>query len=402
MNVKREQYLEKLRQLRDKKIIKVITGIRRSGKSTLLKQFKEELIASGVSEVRVQQYNYEDLEVERGYKEIYEEIKNKLSSKGMNYIFLDEIQNIDNFERIVDSLFVQDNVDLYITGSNAFLLSSELATYLSGRYMEINILPFSFREYLECFDNNASKQELFSQYIVNGGMPQSVEMFDTDYALGLDYLRGVYSTVVLKDIMTRNDTDDANAFSNILKFLFDNVGNLVSPNKIANYLKANHKSIDPRKVERLIDATCKSYILYPANRFSIKGKELLRTQQKYYMVDTGFRRMLLGIGDERDYGHLLENVVFLELKRRGYEIFVGQTKNGKEVDFVAKNRRGEVEYYQVSDTIKNDDTRERELGALISIDDNRPKYILSNDLNELDFEGVKHFNVIEWLLGDKR
>ena len=400
MEVKRERYLEKLRSLKDKKIIKVVTGMRRSGKSTLLRQFRDELKEAGVQEKQILEYNFEDLETKKTYTELYEEIKSKLVAGTMNYVFLDEIQNIERFEELVDSLFIKDNVDMYITGSNAFLLSSELATYLSGRYIEINILPFSFKEYLECSDESSDLNRLFAQYIANGGMPQSVEMFKEDYALGVDYLRGVYSTVVLKDIMTRNDSDDADAFKNVLKFLFSNVGSLVSPNKIANYLKMNYRTIDPRKVESLINSACDSFILYPINRFNIKGKELLQTQQKYYVVDTGFRKVLLGTGDDQDFGHLLENVVFLELKRRGYEIYIGQTKNGKEVDFVVKNHKGEMEYYQVSDTIRDSETRTRELEALRNIDDYHAKFILSNDYGDFDFDGIKQVNLLEWLMSD--
>lgn len=401
MIIKREQYLDRLRQLKGANIIKVVTGVRRCGKSTLLAQFRQELLDGGVSPDSIQSYNFEDPTMPTDYLTVYREIKGKLQPNAMNYIFLDEVQNIDQFQRLVDGLFIDDNVDLYVTGSNAYLLSGELATLLSGRYIEISMLPLSFGEYRQ-FDSNADLSMQFSQYMANGGFPQAHEMFAINDQVGRDYLRSIYDAVLIKDVVARDKINDVDMVGNILKFAANNIGNLVSPNKIANYIKSNYRSIDSRRVGDILQSFTRSYIVYPASRFNIKGKELLKTQQKYYLVDTGLRQTMVGSDSkESDAGHLLENIVYLELKRRGCEVWVGQNSDGGEVDFVTKDRRGEYAYYQVAYSVKDESTFRRELRPLQSISDNYPKMLLTTDWFEQDIRGIKVLNAMQWLIGDK-
>lgn len=398
MLIQRQVYLNKLKLLRDKHIIKVVTGVRRCGKSTLLRLFRNDLLSTGVPRDCIQVYNFEDLTITTDYLELYEQIRNSLQPGVMNYVFLDEIQNVKNFQKLIDSLFILDNVDLYITGSNAYLLSGELATLLSGRYISVNMLPLSFAEYLEMGGNNRTDLgRHFANYVVNGGFPQSYEMFGINEQLGIDYLHGIYSTVIIKDVATREGSGDVEALSNVLRFISNNVGSLTTPSSIANYMRSNYRSVDPRKVERMLSSACDSYIIYPANRYNIRGKELLQTRQKYYLVDTGLRRVMSEQSNDSDTGHLLENIVFLELLRRGYQVWVGQTNNG-EVDFVAKAGNGELSYYQVAYTAKDELTRRRELTPLQKINDNYPKYLLTTDEIEQNVNGIKVNNVVNWLL----
>lgn len=397
--ITRSNYLSRLRQIRDKDVIKVITGVRRAGKSTLLAQFRDELTDSGVHPENIISRNFEDMDVLRAdTKHIHDDILKNLAGSGKNYVFLDEIQNVPDFEILVDSLFIRKNIDLYITGSNAYFLSGELATVLSGRYMEIEVLPFSFAEYVQVFDTTLHPDRLFTDYLKNGGFPLAVDMFRVSYENGVDYLRGIFSTIVIKDIVEHKRLDDPEALHNVLRFVFDTIGSFVSPNKIANYLRANFREIAPRTVDKILSATQDSLVLYAVHRFNIKGKEQLQTQQKYYLVDTGLRQMLLGKEDGVDIGHLLENVVYLELRRRGYHVWVGQTKNGREVDFVARNKQGTLEYYQVAETMRGEQTRSRELAALQSIDDNNPKSIITMDTETNNYGGIAQVNVIDWLL----
>ena len=394
----RENYLQKLHQLRDKGIVKIISGVRRAGKSTLLAQFRDELRKSGVKDENIIARNFEDLNLlSASMKDIHDGILNGIATNSKNYVFLDEIQNVPEFEKLVDSLFIRENIDLYITGSNAYFLSGEWATLLSGRYMEIEVLPFSFAEYLQMFDDNSRLDLRFADYLKNGGFPLGVDMFRESYDNGIDYLRGIFNTIVMKDIIEREKIADPEALNNVLRFVFDNIGSFVSPNKIANYLRANFREIAPRTVDKFLTAACESLIIYEVNRFNIRGKEQLQTQQKYYLVDNGFRQMLLGKEDNVDVGHLLENLVYLELRRRGYQIWVGQTKNGREVDFVARNRQGNLEYYQVAETMRDEQTRERELSALNSIDDNNPKIVITMDIGENNYAGIIQINVVDWL-----
>jgi predicted AAA+ superfamily ATPase len=400
--IKRKNYLEKLRQLRDKKIIKVITGVRRCGKSTLLELFRDELIENGVRPEQIRSINFEKAEnlPLTDWKKLHDDISEKLLLNEKNYIFLDEIQNVSGWEKMVDSLHTKDNVDLYLTGSNAYFLSSEFATILSGRQMEIKILPFSFAEYQQMRQNEApiDRQAIFMEYLRHGGMPQSVEMFNESESLGIDYLTGIYTTVVLNDILTRQGINDSEALENILKFVFDSIGKLLSPKKIADYMASNYRKISSRTVESYLTATTEAFILYGTDRFDIKGKELLQTQQKYYLVDTGLRHVLLAKSEQFNSGRALENVVYLELLRRDYQVWIGKTKSGKEVDFVAKNKMGILEYYQVTETMRGEETRERELSALRNIDDNNRKIILTLDLESNNYAGIEQVNVIDWLV----
>lgn len=402
--IKREQYLSKLRKLRDKDLIKVVTGVRRSGKSTLLEQFRDELLESGVSTNCIQFHNFELSSpfATPNSEDIFNDIINNIKPDTKNYVFLDEIQTLDNFEKILDNLYARGNIDLYVTGSNAYFLSSDLATLLTGRQIEIKVLPFSFKEYLQSTDEpNSSNETLFAKYLRNGGLPQAVELFKTDETLALEYLSGIYSTVVLTDIVTREGVSkDTEALNNIMRFVFENTGNPISPNKIANYMKANYRNIASATVEKFLSAAVDSFVIYSSSRFDIKGKELLQTLQKYYLVDTGLRRVLLDKGAQFDSGRALENVIYLELLRRGYTVYTGKTKSNKEVDFVARNSLGVIEYYQVTESMRSEDTRIRELSALESIDDNNDKFILSLDPGENNYSGIRQLNAIDWLLSN--
>lgn len=364
--------------------------------------FRQELLDSGISGKQVQSLNFEEAKnIDlNDWKKLHDEIEKKLVKDKMNYIFLDEIQNVVGFEKMIDSLFVKENVDLYITGSNAYFLSGEFATLLSGRQMEISVLPFSFKEYLAILEENneVNYQNLFINFLRDGGFPQSVGMFQKNYDLGKDYLSGLYNTVVLKDIVTRKGVNDSSALENVMKFVFDNVGNLMSPKRIADYMGNNYRKISSRTVEKFLLAARDSFIIYAVNRFDIKGKELLQTQQKYYLVDAGLRQVLLPKGEQFDTGRSLENVVYLELLRRGYQVWVGKTKNNREVDFVAKNKEGILEYYQVAETVRGEETRQRELSSLENIDDNNRKYLLTLDIESNNFNGIEQLNVIDWLL----
>ncbi|MDR2063192.1 MAG: ATP-binding protein [Candidatus Nomurabacteria bacterium] len=402
--IKREEYLKKLRDLKDEHIIKVISGVRRSGKSSLLALFKRELLRAGVAHQQIQSINFEEAKNINlsDWLSLHRHLEKNLVPHKMNYIFLDELQLVDNFEKMIDSLFVKPNVDLYVTGSNAYFLSGEWATLLSGRYMEIKMLPFSFAEYVEMLGDDRRQDEAkFFDFLRNGGFPQSVEIFKKNISLGIDYLTGVFNTVAIKDILTRKGANDPDALENVLKFVFDNISKPLSPKKIADYMASNYRSMSSRTIEAFLTAAKESFVLYDVDRFNIKGKELLQTQQKYYLVDTGLRQVLLARDQQFDTGRALENVVYLELLRRGYQVWTGKTKSGKEVDFVAKTNTGIIEYYQVTETMRGETTRERELSALQNIDDNNTKIVLSLDPEWNNYDGIQQKNVISWLL-DKR
>jgi predicted AAA+ superfamily ATPase len=399
--IKREAYLEKMRALRDRHLIKVISGVRRCGKSSLLALFERELLDSGVAAHQIQTINFEEAKNINlsDWLPLHNHLEANLLPDRMNYILLDELQLVNGFEKMIDSLFVKPNVDLYVTGSNAYFLSGEWATLLSGRYMEIKMLPFSFGEYVEMSgDDQRRLDERFLDFMRNGGFPQSVDLFEQSVDLGIDYLTGVFNTVVVKDILTRRGVNDPTALENVLKFVFDNISNLLSPKRIADYMAGNYRAMSSRTVKAFLTAAEESFVLYGIDRFDIKGKELLRTQQKYYLVDTGLRQVLLAREQQFDVGRTLENVVFLELLRRGYQVWTGRTKAGKEVDFVVKTKTGIIEYYQVTETMRGRETRERELSALQNISDNNAKTILSLDPEANDYNGIKQINVIKWLL----
>ena len=398
----REKYLNTLIDAKDTEFIKVITGVRRSGKSTLLLMYKEYLLNNNISEDRIIHINFESAMYDyiRDYKDLYEEIKNKLSQE-KTYILLDEVQNVNEWEKAINSLNVDFNVDIYITGSNAYLLSSELATLLSGRYIEIKMYPLSFKEYLKFnnYDTN-NIEEKFYEYLKYGGLPAITQIKDKDN-LVMAYLNDIYNTIVKKDIIERNNIKDVSLLENIVKYISANIGSPISANKISDYLNSN--KIVERTNHLTIDNYLKmlenAFIVYKADRSDIKSKALLKTLGKYYIADTGLRNMILGFRNI-DEGHLLENVVYLELLRRGYKVSIGKTLD-YEVDFVAENPN-EIKYYQVAQSIKEEAVKERELRSLESIPDNYEKNILTMDMSiNKDYNGIKVKNIINFLLEDK-
>jgi hypothetical protein len=402
--IPRKQYLSKLMSFKDKDLIKVVSGLRRSGKSTLLQLFQKELQKKGVGKKQIHVYNFELPEnyVNKDWYAIYQEIKSHLHSQKMNYIFLDEVQNISFFEKLVDGLFANDLTDLYITGSNAFLLSSELATLLGGRYIEISILPFSFDEYLtarEIDTNNRylNFESLFFDYVNETSLPKGVDLREEGYDKIYEYLEAIYSTIIEKDITTRHQINDKRAFGNIIRYLASHVGSKLSPSNISKSLTLDNQAIHHKTVEKYLEYLTASFVFYKVNRFDLKGKKLLATQEKYYLVDPGLMNILIGKENNRDRGHILENVVYLELLHRGYKVWTGSARD-HEVDFVCKNPSGEIIYYQVAWQLSNTETIEREFSALEKIKDNFPKFVLSTDSFPIDRSGIEHINVFQWLL----
>lgn len=392
--VERIEYLDYLKKLRDKKIIKVITGIRRCGKSTLMELYKNYLLDSGVSENNIISFNFEDpnnLKFE-DWKSLYDYIDKSLSSVGMNYIFLDEIQLVSSFEKLVDGLFIKNNVDIYITGSNSYMLSGELATYLTGRYIQIHVLPFSFKEFCRVSDLNELKN--YQLYIENGGFPYLINL-NKDKELIRNYLDGIYNTVLMKDVVYRNNIKDVMILESVTKFLFDNIGQLVSTNKISNTLNSNNRKNSVNTIENYLQSLIDCYIVYKVTRYDIKGKDYLKTGDKYYVNDLGLRNYLLG--EVRDFGSILENVIFLELKRQGYDIYVGKYED-REIDFVVKNNDG-IKYIQVALSVRDEKTLEREISALDIIKDHYPKYLITLDYDTNSYNGIKQISAIDFLLG---
>lgn len=314
----------------------------------------------------------------------------------MNYVFLDEIQHVDQFEKVVDSLFIKDNIDIYITGSNAYFISGELATLLTGRYVELSILPLSFKEYYEAVDNNANtKMEIYNQYITNSSFPYTVSLKDRSSIL--EYLHGIYNSIILNDVVARYKISDIMMLESVVQFLFDNIGNLLSTKKLAETMVSKGRKISDKTIEKYLDALTKSLIIYPVRRYNIAGKNLLTVLNKYYVADLGLRQLLLAKANQ-DQGHILENVVFLELIRRGYDVYIGYMKDG-EIDFVAKNSEG-ITYFQVAATVLDKSTLDRELFPLTKLEDHYPKYLLTFDEigAKADYNGIKQLNVLDWLL----
>ena len=398
--VAREIYLQKLRRLKDQDLIKVITGVRRCGKSTLLQAFRNELLEDGISPKNIVFYNFEERENAKfdDWTALYDEILSKTTPNQKNYVLLDEVQLIPDFEKLVNSLFTKKNIDLYLTGSNAYLLSSELATLLTGRYIAINLLPFSFLEYTLAFPEEKNSDRLFRQFINNSTFPEAVNLTKNAPELVNDYLQSIYDTVIKKDIILRHKLRKFDNLQRIIEFLFNFVGSLVSPTKIAEQLNKNSdKKISHNTVIKLIGYLTEAYILYAAPRYDIKGKELLSTNEKYYMVDLGLRNITQTNKYDADLGHKLENVVYLELLRRGGKVFVGKNRD-KEVDFIVQKAGNKREYYQVAYTVNDEKTFKREISSLISIRDAYPKYLLTLDYDNAIIDGVKKKNVIDWLL----
>lgn len=400
--INRTEYLEQLKRFKDKDLIKVVTGIRRCGKSTLFELFINYLQESGVKEEQIIKINLEDADYNfENYKELYDFINKQLDSKKRYYVFLDEVQNVPMFQKAVDSLYIKKNVDVYITGSNAYLLSGELATLLSGRYIEIKMLPLSFKEYLSAFENKEkSRYEYFLDYMKNGGMPGNIPILQ-DNPNDLDtYLEGIFTTIIYKDIITRNNITDRMILESVLKFIFDSIGSPISTKKISDTLTSKGMITSNHTVENYITAFIDSFLIYKAERFDVKGKNLLARDYKYYVADPGLRSYLLGKKADSDMGHILENIVYLELLRRGYKVYVGKVGE-LEVDFVAENRNG-LKYYQVALSVRDEKVLERELRSLQKTGDHYPKYLITLDMDlEADYDGITKINVIDWLLNDK-
>ena len=393
--INRPEYLDFLIKLKDKQIIKVVTGIRRCGKSTLFKLYREYLLKNGVKENQIISINFEnpnDLHFE-SWQDLYHYVNNKLDKQKKNYIFLDEVQVIAGFERAVDGLFLNENVDLYITGSNSYMLSGELATFLTGRYMQIHMLPLSFKEYYFTTSNSNELKE-YQNYIENGGFPYLINL-NGDKELIRNYLDGIYNTVLLKDVVTKNKIKDVMILDSIVNFLFDNIGQLVSTNKISNTLNSNNRKNSVNTIENYISCLVDSYIIYKISRYDIRGKEYLKTGDKYYLCDIGLRNYLLG--EVRELGSILENIIFLELKRKNYDIHIGKIDD-KEIDFVIKNNDG-LKYIQVALSVRDENTLKRELEPLQNIRDNYPKYIITLDYDTNNYDGIKQISAIDFLLG---
>jgi len=396
--IPRPEYLGSLISFRGKKLIKVVTGIRRCGKSTLLEMFREYLRSSGIAEEQIISLNLEDGEHDdiETYKQLYSFVRDKIVPHKKMYIFIDEVQRVTDFQKAVDSLYVKEDCDVYITGSNAYLLSGELATLLSGRYVEIKMLPLTFKENASAIPQNASIERMYNDYIQNSAFPYALEISKPKDRR--QYLQGIYDTVVLKDIVARKKFPDVNMLKSVTRFMFDNIGNLCSTKKIADTMTSAGRKISVHTVESYLTALTDCFILYQIGRYDIRGKQYLKTGDKYYVADIGLRYTLLGT-KRADLGHILENVVFLELARRGYEIYVG--KIGRtEVDFIAISNEGE-EYYQVAYSVIDSDgtTLRRELAPLEAIGDHNPKYLLTMDNTPLaSHNGIKQLNVLDWLL----
>lgn len=398
MLIQREEYLNKLIALKDKKIIKVVTGVRRCGKSKLLEMYRKWLLEQGVEEERIVSINFEDLDFEdlTDYKKLHTYLKEHLLKDNMTYIFLDEIQNVEQFPKVVDSLYIKDNVDIYITCSNAHMLSSEIATLLSGRYIQIEMLPLSFKEYMISTGSMNDRGIKYVDYLQNSSFPYTLELEGQSDEIR-SYLEGLYNTIVVKDIINHSKISEPRMLKSILKFIFDNIGNPLSSKKIADTMTSSGRRIDTRTVEKYLDALTESYIIYQAKRYNIKGKQYLKTLEKYYVVDIGLRLMLFG-SKQIDAGRILENIVYLELLRRGYDVYVGKVDEF-EVDFVAQNGKGTT-YFQVALSVRDEKTLERELRSLRAIKDHYPKILLTMDDDpEVHYDGIRRINARDWLLG---
>ena len=399
--IARTQYLENLLCFRDKQLIKVVTGIRRCGKSTLFELYQEYLLQNGVEPRQIIAYNLEAGEYAdvKDNKDLFRLVADRLCSDAMNYIFLDEVQRVTDFQKAVDALFIKKNCDVHITGSNALLLSGELATLLSGRYVEIKMLPLSFREFISAYPADSNIDRLYQNYIHNSSFPYALELGGAREIR--QYLEGIYDSIVLKDIVARKRISDVDMLGSVTRFMFDNIGNLCSTKKIADTMTSAGRKITVHTVEKYLEALTESFIFYRVGRYDIKGKQYLKTGDKYYAADIGLRYSVLG-NKRADEGHILENIVYLELLRRGYDIYIGKV-GASEVDFIAIGEEGE-EYYQVAYTVTDADGRtlERELAPLNAIKDHNPKYLLTMDYGPvISHNGIKQINVLDWLIKNR-
>lgn len=399
--IERGLYLNRLKELKDHNFIKVITGIRRCGKSTLLEAFMNELLNEGVANENIIFLNFEERENLHltDWTTLYDEIIKQVKPNKKYYIFLDEVQLINDFERLVNSLYTKKNIDLYVTGSNAYLLSSELATLLTGRYIAINLQPYSFKEYVSAYSEENNTDRLFRKYINESCFPEAVTLSKNNENLVNDYLQSIYDTVIIKDISQRHNLRNVENLHRIVSFLFDSIGSYISPTNIAAQLNHNSsKKISHNTIIKYLDFLTQSYILYSAPRYDIKGKELLSTNGKYYVVDLGLKNITATNKYEADLGRKLENIVYFELFRRGGKVYVGK-HNEREIDFVVQKANNEREYYQVAYTVNDEKTLKREISAFDRIKDHYPKFLLTLDYDNTSINGIQKVNVIDWLLG---
>lgn len=398
--INRDQYLKWLVEWKDKHVIKVVSGVRRCGKSKLFEIYRDYLLKHGVDAEQLVSINFEDLDFEdlTSCRALYEYVKERLVLGKMTYVFLDEIQHVENYEKAVDALFVKDSVDIYVTGSNAYFMSGELATLLSGRYVELKMLPLSFKEYCSAPGNEGkAPTQLFNDYVSLGSFPfVSEAMLDEQQAK--EYVRSLYDTIIVRDVIDRLKISDATKLLNVTKFLFHNIGSRVSIKKIADTLTSSGNKTDQKTVSKYLEGLVDGLVLYAAPRYNVKGRQLLTTNSKYYVVDLGLRNSLVKTLDS-DIGHVLENVVYLELLRRGYDVYVGDVADG-EIDFVAI-KPGDIQYFQVSASALEESTLKRELAPFKGLKDNYPKTLLTLDtvFGSADYDGVRKLNVLDWLLG---
>ena len=392
--IERKEYLEKLKKWKDKDLIKVITGIRRCGKSTLFDIYIDYLKSIGIEDNHIISVNLENPDNEFDtYKELYKYVKEQIKDKKQYYVFLDEVQEVSDFQKAVDGLYIMKNVDVYITGSNAYLLSGELATLLTGRYIEIKMYPLSFKEYLNYYKKDAD-EKMYLNYITRSSFPYALKLEEESEID--DYLDALYNTIIVKDIGLRKKIADTTMLRTVTRFMFNNIGNCLSIKKIADTLTSDGRSISVHTVESYLESLVESYVFNKVSRFDIKGKQYLQSGEKYYATDVTMRYALLGRRNI-DVGHILENIVYLELIRRGYKVYIGKAGE-KEIDFVAENKEG-FTYFQVAYTTREKATLERELTPLQDINDHYPKYILTMDIDPIaDYDGIKKVNVLDWLL----
>lgn len=406
--VKRSEYLKQLQSWKDMQVIKVVTGIRRCGKSTLFEMYQKQLVSQGVEESQIISINFEELEYEHllDYRALYAYVKERLHKTKTTYVFFDEIQQVQDFQKAVDSLYVKKNVDVYITGSNAYLLSGELATLLSGRYIEIKMLPLSFSEFCEQ-NEDTNTDALFAEYMKNGGLPYVAGLGNDAHKIDT-YLEGIYNTIIVKDVeerQRRKETDsnkrkitDIALLKNISKFLAGSIGSPISVKSIADYVTSSGRKISQNTVDDYLQALVEPYIFYPVERYDVLGKQLLKKNQKMYIVDLGLRRHLLA-REKYDLGFSLENIVYFELLRRGYSVNIGKV-GATEIDFVAR-KNDEVQYFQVTASMVEEATFKREMAPLRSIHDNYPKTVITLDRFTLgNYEGIKVVNAIDFLLSN--
>ena len=392
--IERKEYLEKLKKWKDKDLIKVVTGIRRCGKSTLFELYIDYLESIGIEDSHIISINLEDPDNEfESYKDLYKYVKEQIKDKKQYYVFLDEVQKVSDFQKAVDGLYIMKNVDVYITGSNAYLLSGELATLLTGRYIEIKMYPLSFKEYLNYYKKDAD-EKMYLNYINRSSFPYALKLEEESEID--DYLDALYNTIIVKDIGLRKKMADTTMLRTVARFMFNNIGNCLSIKKIADTLTSDGRSISVHTVESYLESLVESYVFNKVSRFDIKGKQYLQSGEKYYATDVTMRYALLGRRNI-DVGHILENIVYLELIRRGYKVYIGKAGE-KEIDFVAENKEG-FTYFQVAYTTREKATLERELTPLQDINDHYPKYILTMDIDPIaDYDGIKKVNVLDWLL----